>query len=151
MAFQKRLYRARPVVKRVRSHNTGLIYDSKLEMQLHDTGLSDFEFHNTTYKYTIEHTYHPDFTYKVGDMTYVIEVKGFFADTAEAAKYKWIALQLGEDYELVFVFSKPDTPLPWSKKRKDGTRMTHADWAVRNKFRYFDPSVTKEDILCKKQ
>lgn len=97
--------------------------------------------------YIVEHNYSPDFSFDTEDKKYLVETKGFFQDSAEAAKYKWIRLALPENTELVFVFEKPNTPLPWAKPRKDKTRMTHREWAERNGFRAFDPQVTKKDIL----
>ena len=39
--------------------------------------------------------------------------------------------------ELVFVFANPSAPMPRAKKRKDGTKRSHAEWAEANGFRWF--------------
>ena len=39
--------------------------------------------------------------------------------------------------ELVFLFAKPEAPMPGAKIRKDGTKRTHAEWAEKNGFRWF--------------
>ena len=45
---------------------------------------------------------------------------------------------LPEDCELVFLFSNPSAPMPNAKMRRDGTKRSHAEWAEKNKFRWFD-------------
>jgi len=110
-------------------------YDSKLEYDLHQNELKDYEHHPDKLHYTVSHTYEPDFVSNSNPYL-LIEVKGRFRDNTEASKYKWIR-DCNPDYEIVFVFEKPDTPFPFAKKRKDGTKMTHAEWAEKNNFRWF--------------
>lgn len=114
------------------------VADSKWEKELHDTVLKDCEFHPEKIKYEIPHTYEPDF--KKGSV--LIECKGRFRDSAEARKYLFIRDALEENQELVFLFYNPQTPMPFAKKRKDGTKQTHAEWSERHGFRWF----TKETI-----
>jgi hypothetical protein len=73
----------------------------------------------------------------------LIEAKGRFMDSSEAAKYVWIRKKLPEGTELVFLFMKPNCAMPHAKKRKDGTRRTHAEWADKNNFRWFDEYTIK--------
>ena len=115
----------------------GTGYDSLLEKQLHETVLKDCRFHAKEDKieYTVSHTYEPDFVYEKDDKTFLIETKGRFQDNAEARKYLFIREVLNEDTELVFVWQKAKTAFPFSKKRKDGTRATHEEWADKNGFR----------------
>ena len=51
---------------------------------------------------------------------------------------------------LVFLFSNPSAPMPAAKKRKDGTKRSHAEWAEKNKFRWYSvdslPNKWKEDF-----
>ena len=65
-------------------------------------------------------------------------------DSTEAAKYVWIRKRLKKNEELVFLFMKPNTPMPHARKRKDGTKRTHAEWAEKNNFRWFTEETIKE-------
>ena len=89
-------------------------------------------------QYSIPHKYHPDFLKIIDDKIIYLEAKGRFWDYAEYSKYKWVREYLPEDCELVFLFSDPYAPMPQAKKRKDGTKRSHAEWAEKNKFRWFD-------------
>ena len=66
-------------------------------------------------------------------MTY-IEVKGRFRTREEARKYVEIRKALGKYEDLVFVFQNPNTPMPDSRRRKDGTRYRMKDWAEKNGY-----------------
>ncbi len=108
--------------------------DSKWEQKLRDTIFKELDWQGEKVEYVIQHKYTPDFV--KGDI--LIETKGRFRESAEARKYKHIREALeGTGKELVFVFYKPDTPMPHAKKRKDGTKQTHAEWAERNGFKWF--------------
>lgn len=123
--------------------------DSKWEGKLRDTVLKDTVYHPNKIDYRVKHTYSPDFMVVRGDMykdnivTY-IEAKGRFRDSTEASKYKWIRESLPAGTELVFLFHSPHKPMPHAKTRKDGTKQTHAEWAERNGFRWFDEDTIKE-------
>lgn len=117
-------------------------YDSKLEYDLHQNELQGYEHHPDKLTYTVEHTYEPDFV-SWKNPYLLIEVKGRFRDNTEASKYKWIR-DCNPDYEIVFVFEKPETRFPFAKRRKDGTYMTHGEWAEKNGFRYFTRETLKE-------
>tara|TARA_B100001013_G_C24590465_1_gene434567 strand:- start:574 stop:813 length:240 start_codon:yes stop_codon:yes gene_type:complete len=67
----------------------------------------------------------------------LLETKGRFWDFAEFNKYLWVHKSLPPDFELVFVFFNPMAPMPRAKKRKDGTKRSHAEWADANGFRWF--------------
>ena len=44
---------------------------------------------------------------------------------------------------LVFIFMKPNLPMPGARRRKKcGTKQTHAEWADRNDFKW----LTLEDL-----
>lgn len=119
----------------------GTPYDSLLEKRLHEGKLSECEFHNKDYlvSYSVPHTYEPDFIYHKGDMTYLIETKGRFQDSAEARKYLFVREVLDEEkFELVFLWQKKGTAFPFSRKRKDGTRATQEEWATKYKFRHWN-------------
>ena len=79
------------------------------------------------------HKYHPDL--QVGNT--LIELKGRFRTKEEWSKYLHIRNSLPTDQELVFLFMKPLNAMPHVQKRKDGTKMTHAEWAEKNGFKWF--------------
>ena len=108
----------------------GTKYDSHLEKRLHEGPFKDCEFHTKKITYYIQHDYNPDFIYTTDDfIEFLIEAKGYFQDSKELQKYKWIKDQLAENQILVLVFENPHKPIHFQKKRKDGTKMTHAEWA----------------------
>ena len=130
---------------RPREKNVPKGYDSKWEYDLHQGTLNTWQHHEGLIRYTIPHKYYPDFV-KINDskVTY-LEAKGRFWDHAEYSKYKWIQEILPEGFELIFLFQKPYAPMPQAKKRKDGTKRTHAEWAETNNFKWYS-----EDSLPKK-
>lgn len=114
-------------------------YDSLLEKRLHETVLKDCSFHNKEelVSYSVPHTYEPDFVYERDGKKYLIETKGRFQDSSEARKYTFIRDFLPDDTELVFVWQKSGTAFPFSRRRKDGTRMTQDEWADNHEFRHW--------------
>ena len=119
-------------------------YDSKWEAVLHNTILQGWNLHTNKIEYVVEHTYTPDFIKVIGGKTILIEAKGRFWDHAEYNKYVWIKKSLPENTDLVFIFSSPYAAMPAAKKRKDGTKFSHAQWAEKNKFRWFSVESFKE-------
>ena len=116
--------------------------DSEWERKLLEGVLKDLIYHPPRIEYTVEHKYQPDWKHFTVSKTIYIEAKGRFRTSEESAKYVWIRKQLKEYEELVFLFMNPNLPLPNAKKRKDGSKRTHADWANKNGFRWF----TEESI-----
>ena len=131
----------RPKLKELK----GTPYDSMTEKRLHEGVFTDFPHHNKWLHYNIEHKYEPDFTLncECGKVIYV-EVKGYMQDRAEATKYVWIKKALKDNEELVFIFEKPDKPMHFQSKRKDGTKMSHREWCIKNGFRVFDEKTCKD-------
>ena len=122
-------------------------YDSNWEYVLHTSILKDWEIHTETVEYTVEHTYYPDFIRELEGKKILLEAKGKFWDHAEYSKYVWIQKILPKDTELVFLFAEPTAPMPQAKRRKDGTKRTHSEWAESKGFRWFSPkSIPKEWI-----
>ncbi len=113
--------------------------DSKWEGKLRDTIFKDWVHQAEKIEYTIPHNYTPDFELN----GILIESKGRFREPAEASKYKHIRDAL-TDKELVFVFYNPNTPMPFAKKRKDGTKQSHSEWAEKNGFRWYTEETVKE-------
>ena len=96
--------------------------------------------------YVIAHTYEPDFVRKFDDgRVILIEAKGRFWDFAEYSKYIHIKKALPKHIELVFFFQKPFAPMPGAKVRRDKTKRTHAEWAEKNNFRWFDELTLPEE------
>lgn len=125
----------------------GTKYDSLVEKRLHEGVLKNTEFHPEKISYVSYHNYHPDFTYRDSDgIEWLIEAKSIFNDSKEASKYKWIRESLKEDQILVFVLEKPEQPIYWSAKRKDGSKQTMQEWCERNGFMAFTED-TIERIL----
>ena len=95
--------------------------------------------------YVVEHSYHPDFIREEGDKIIYLEAKGRFWDYQEYNKYIWIKKSLEENEELVFLFAMPWAAMPATKRRKDGTKFSHAEWAEKNGFRWFSEENLPEE------
>ena len=115
----------------------GTGYDSKLEQRVHEGPLKTAEHHSQKVEYVWEHRYEPDFILP-GERTTLVECKGYFMDRDDATKYLWVRKALPSTTELVFCFETPHKPIHFQAKRSDGTKMTHAQWAEKNGFRWFD-------------
>lgn len=83
--------------------------------------------------YTVKTTYLPDFITPSG---VYVEAKGYFRTAAEARKYQAVREQYPA-IKIVFVFANKNKPIPWGSRRKDGTRMTHSEWADVNGFEWY--------------
>lgn len=112
-------------------------FDSKFEKEAYAV-MRGCKYHpDQTIDYVVPRSYEPDFVYTTTGKTVWIEVKGRFRTTDEARKYVCIAQALGPKEELVFLFQKPNTPMPGSRRRKDGTRYTMEQWAEKHGFRWY--------------
>ena len=121
----KRQRKARP--PELRKSKGG--YDSNFERMLHKSVLKDWKHHGDKVEYVVEHKYEPDFIREFDGKTIYIEAKGRFWDYAE----------------FVFIFADPDLPMPQAKRRKDGTRRSHADWATSKKFRWYTSETIPDE------
>lgn len=120
-------------------------YDSGFEYDLHCGPLKGCTLHPAKIKYTVEKEYLPDFVHPTDPFT-LIEAKGRFRDSHEAAKYNWFS-KCNPDYTLVFVFSDPKKPMPGAKSRKTkrGTKLSHGEWAEKHNYKYYGPTnIPKE-------
>jgi len=124
-------------VRPPKSKNTASNYDSTFEYELHSGILEEWKHHPETEDYIIEHKYHPDFIKDINGITILLEAKGRFWDYPEFSKYIWIKKALPKTKELVFLFANPNAPMPQAKRRKDGTKRSHGEWATANGFRWF--------------
>ena len=140
--MKKRYFQSRP-----KSLPKG--YDSKLELRLHENSLKGTQHHvpkEDRIPYFVEHTYEPDFLFEHKGTFFVIECKGRFRDASEKSKYLWIRKRLKEwhvftksnctDIELVLLFENAATAMPFAKARKDGTKLSHGEWATKEGFRW---------------
>ena len=127
---------------RPREKNVPKGYDSKWEYLLHQGVLKSWDHHTDKIPYVVQHNYEPDF---IKDKV-LIEAKGRFWDHAEYSKYIWIRKSLPDTMELVFLFQKPYSPMPGAKKRKDGTKRTHAEWAEANNFTWYTEETLPEEF-----
>ena len=130
--------------------------DSKWEGKLLEGVMKGVTYHPELVRYTkpsTSHTYQPDFEvqvpsehgFKTSFNTILVEAKGRFREVAEFQKYLHIRNTLDTmGIELVFLFMKPLTPMPNAKRRKDGTKRTHAEWAESQHFRWFTEETIKE-------
>lgn len=114
-------------------------YDSKLEYELHQNQLKGCEHHTRTVTYIIPHTYEPDFI-PTREPNVFIEVKGRARDRAELMKYVHVR-DCNPDIEIVFILEKRGTPMPFAKKRKDGSKQTHEDFLDKHGFKYYYPDT----------
>ena len=135
----------KPRVKRPVEKDKPRGYDSKWEYNLHKKLLSNWDLHSQKLSYIIKHTYNPDFVKTIGSKTILLEAKGRFWDYQEYNKYVWIRESLPDDYELVLLFSSPYAPMPAARKRKNGTKFTHAEWAEKNKFKWYSEKTFPEE------
>lgn len=134
---QGRFFRPKPAALK------GTPYDSMTEKRLHEGVLSGLEHHCEKINYTVPHRYEPDFVYRDSESVFYLEVKGYFQDASELQKYKHVKKSLGEGQYLVFVFETPHKPIHFQKKRSDGTKMTHAQWAEKEGFMWFTECTIK--------
>ena len=113
-----------------------LRFDSKFEEEVYKA--LNCEYHpSDRIQYKIPKTYEPDFVYRCNGWRILIEVKGRFRTSEEARKYVYVAEKLTSKEKLVFLFQRPTTPMPGSRKRKDGTRYTMAEWADKKGFKWY--------------
>ena len=125
-------------------------YDSNWEYELHMGLLKAWTHHEGTVPYIVEHVYHPDFVLEVDGHTVLLEAKGRFWDYAEYSKYIWINKVLPDKTELVFLFANPSAAMPQAKRRKDGTKRSHAEWAESHGFRWFSEETLPDTWIDKR-
>lgn len=144
-------------------------YDSKLELRLHQTCLQDARHHppkEDLIPYVVSHTYEYDFMFELDGTLYLCETKGRYNDSQEAAKLGHVRNHLAEwDYfiksvcsniELFLIFENSSTPMPFTKRRKDGTKLSHGEHATKHGFKWLcekrgdlENILTKQDLIDK--
>jgi len=119
-------------------------YRSWLEHGLGTGALKDMAYEPFTIPYQIETSYKPDFVNE--EKKIIFEAKGRFSDSAEASKYVHFR-RCQPDWELIFIFERPECPMPNTRKRKDGSRYTHRMWAEKNNFLWCSPTTIRSEWL----
>lgn len=124
-------------------------FDSWLEYDLHQGPLKEAVHHppkDHLIKYSVPHTYALDFMFEYNNCLFLCESKGRFRDSSESRKYLYIRDYLEdwhvfkqshcEHIELFFIFENSLIAMPFAKKRKDGSKNNHGEWAEKSKFRF---------------
>lgn len=98
-------------------------------------GLQDLAYEPKEYKmkYTTEHTYQPDSIDILNDRI-IYEIKGVIPTLTDAKKYREVAKCNGVHF--IFIFQEKNIICPFSRARKDGSRMTQEEWCKKEKFDY---------------
>lgn len=98
-------------------------------------GLKGLEYEPKSHKvkYVIEHTYQPDWVDALNDRIFY-EAKGVIPTLADAAKYRAVAKS--NNVHFIFILQEKDIICPFSRPRKDGSRMTHEEWMKKEGFDY---------------
>lgn len=124
-------------------------YDSKLELRLHEGALRGTHHHvskEDLLHYTVPHTYEVDFHFEYNGVYYLCEAKGRFVDTSAASKLNYVNKYLDRwnvyknsncnRVELFLIFENASTAFPFAKRRKDGSKLSHGEWATKNGFKW---------------
>lgn len=115
-------------------------FEERVINKLEKAGVSyQYEPHNLPY--TVTRQYYPDLL--VGDI--YIELKGFFRQDAQR-KMKAVKAQ-HPDLEIRFLFQRASSPVHGAKKRKDGSKMTCAEWADRYNFIWAEGEQIPEEWI----
>ena len=112
-------------------------FEERVIADLDERGVS-YQYEPDKMAYYVERHYIPDL--KVGSM--VVELKGYFRQDSQR-KMKAIKAQY-PDLDIRFVFQKASSTIQGAKKRKDGSKMTCAEWADRQGFAWAEETIPKE-------
>lgn len=98
-------------------------------------GLQDCEYEPKQHKlkYVVEHTYSPD-SVDPDNSKIVFEIKGVIPTLEDARKYKTVAKQAG--VHIVFILQEKGIICPWTRPRKDGSRMSQEEWIAKEGFQF---------------
>ena len=115
-------------------------FEERVINKLEKAGVS-FQYEPHNLPYTVERQYYPDLL--VGDI--YIELKGFFRQDAQR-KMKAVKVQ-HPDLDIRFLFQRASSPVHGAKKRKDGSKMTCAEWADRYGFVWAEGEQVPEEWI----
>lgn len=113
-------------------------FEERVIGDLSNRGVS-FEYEPDKITYSVERQYIPDL--RLSDTLYV-ELKGYFRQDAQR-KMKAVKAQHPE-LDIRFVFQNATSTIQGAKKRKDGSKMTCAEWADRNGFVWAEATIPEE-------
>lgn len=118
-------------------------FDSPFEMDLANSVLRNAEYHPDKIEYTMPETHHTYTTdFRLGP--YFIEVKGFLR-REDKKKYVAIANNIEQrGYKLIFVMKNPEKKMAGSRKRKDGTYLSHKEWLEKNGVMCYNPDELEQ-------
>ena len=114
-------------------------FEERVIDDLNNRGVS-YKYEPEKISYVVERHYIPDLL--INQMW--VELKGYFRQDAQR-KMKAVKAQHPE-LDIRFVFQKADSPIQGAKKRKDGSKMTCAEWAERNGFVWSEGTIPEEWI-----
>jgi hypothetical protein len=97
-----------------------------------------FAYEPHSIPYRVERLYNPDLL--INEI--YIEMKGYFRQDAQR-KMKAVKAQ-NPELDIRFIFQKATSPVQGAKVRKDGTKMTCAEWADRNGFVWSEGTLPEE-------
>jgi hypothetical protein len=112
-------------------------FEERVIGDLKDRGVS-YQYEPDKVSYTVERFYIPDLL--LGTM--YVELKGYFRQDAQR-KMKAVKAQHPE-LDIRFVFQNAASTIQGAKKRKDGSKMTCAEWADRNGFVWAEATIPEE-------
>lgn len=115
-------------------------FEQRVAKKLTDQGVA-FIYEPHALPYSVERKYIPDLL--IGDI--YIELKGFFRQDAQR-KMKAVKAQ-HPDLDIRFLFQRGNSPVHGAKKRKDGTKMTCAEWADRYGFTWAEGEVIPQEWI----
>ncbi len=98
-------------------------------------GLQGLQYEPKHYKlkYVTEHTYQPDSIDPNNDRL-IYEIKGVIPTLVDAKKYREVAKS--SHVHFIFIFQGRNIICPFSRARKDGSRMTQEEWCKKEGFDY---------------
>tara|TARA_R100000951_G_scaffold18583_1_gene15028 strand:- start:131 stop:502 length:372 start_codon:yes stop_codon:yes gene_type:complete len=111
--------------------------EERVQLNLNARGIA-YEYEPCKLPYTVTRNYIPDL--KIGDI--YIEVKGYFRQDAQR-KMRSMKEQHPE-LDIRFLFQRGKSTVQGAKKRKDGTKMTCAEWAEKHNFIYAEEIIPDE-------
>ena len=111
--------------------------EERVQLNLNARGIP-YVYEPCKLPYTVTRNYIPDL--KIGDI--YIEVKGYFRQDAQR-KMRSMKEQHPE-LDIRFLFQRGNSTVQGAKKRKDGTKMTCAEWAEKHNFIYAEEIIPDE-------
>ena len=112
-------------------------FEERVIANLDERGVS-YVYEPEKISYTVERHYIPD----LAVVKMIVELKGYFRQDSQR-KMKDIKAQY-PDLDIRFVFQKASSTIQGAKKRKDGSKMTCAEWADRQGFVWTEGTIPEE-------